>query len=251
MIVTGAIGVLVATPCTLAIAAALHVITLCVGHSVGLHRGIIHRSYRAHSVVLGVLAYLAVLTGLGGPVTWIRVHAVRDHWQNQADCPAYFGYRHSLARDFVWNLHYRFEPRDDRADARLPPGLYADRWLRFLELTWALHVLVLALVVTVTMSAAAAATIVGTRTALGLLGHWFVTYAAHRWGTQLHVMPGAAESGTNVWLLGVLSFGEGFHNNHHAFPRSARMGRAGHELDLGWLTIRGLRSLRLVHEVTT
>jgi fatty-acid desaturase len=47
-----------------------------------------------------------------------------------------------------------------------------------------------------------------------------------------------------------MSFGEGFHNNHHAFPSSARMGRAAHELDLGWLTIRALAAVRLVREVT-
>ncbi len=127
MITTGLIGVLVATPTTLAIAGALHVVTLCVGHSVGLHRGIIHRTYRARPAVLGVLAYLAVLTGLGGPLTWARLHAVRDHWQNQPACPAYFGYRHSLARDFLWYLPCRFEPTDRRAEQRLPPDLLSDR----------------------------------------------------------------------------------------------------------------------------
>ncbi len=246
MIVIGAIGVIVATPSSLAIAAVLHVLTLCFGHSVGLHRGIIHRSYQASPRVFGVLAYLAVLTGLGGPLTWIRLHGVRDHWQNQPDCPPYFGYRHSLARDFLWNLHYRFVATDARADRRLPDGLYADRWLQFLERTWALHILGLAGVITATLGLAAAATIVGTRTALALLGHWFVTYAAHRWGTQPRVTPGASESGTNVWLLGVLSFGEGFHNNHHAFPGSPRMGLTRCQLDLGWCAIRALRALRLV-----
>ncbi|HEX2686334.1 MAG TPA: acyl-CoA desaturase [Kofleriaceae bacterium] len=249
MILTGAVGAVVATPRALAVAVVLHVITLCIGHSVGLHRGIIHRSYRASRIVLGVLAYLAVLTGLGGPLTWIRMHAVRDYWQNQPACPAYLGYRHSLARDFVWNLHCKFQTFDDRADARLPAGLFNDPWLRFLELTWSLHVLLLALVIAVVASPAAAATIVGTRTAAALLGHWFITYAAHRWGTQPHVTPGAAESGTNVWVLGVLSFGEGFHNHHHAFPRSARMGRAPHELDLGWLTVRAMCALGLARDV--
>jgi fatty-acid desaturase len=249
MIVTGAIGILLATPGTLSIAAGLHVVTLCLGHSVGLHRGIIHRSYRARRGVAGVLAYLAVMTGLGGPLTWIRLHAVRDHWQNQTICPPYFGYRHSIARDFLWNLHYRFEPRDGRADCRLPAGLFTDRWLSFLENTWPLHVLALALAIAAALGPAAAATIVGTRTATALLGHWFVTYAAHRWGAQPHVIAGAAESGTNVWLLGVLSFGEGFHNNHHAFPRSARMGLGMHEFDLGWLTVRGLGALGLIADI--
>lgn len=251
MVGLGIAGVVVATPGSVALAIALHVATVGVGHSVGLHRGIIHQAFRARPVVRGVLAYLAALSGLGGPLTWVHVHAVRDHWQRAAACPPYFGYRHGLLRDLWWNLHHVFEPRDDRALTRLPPGVLGDRWLRFLEVTWPLHVLALTLAIAAWLGPAAAATAVGTRIALGLLGHWFVTYAAHRWGDQPHVTPGASESGTNVWLLGVLSFGEGFHNHHHAYPRSARMGRAWHELDLGWLVVRALRRLRLVDDVRT
>lgn len=246
MIATGAIGVLVATPATLTIAGALHVLTLCVGHSVGLHRGIIHRAYRARPAVVGALAYLGVLTGLGGPLSWARLHAVRDHWQNQPTCPAYFGYRHSLACDFLWYLHCRFEPADRRAEQRLPPDLLSDRWLGFLERTWPLHVLGLALAIAATLGPAAAATIIGTRTALGFVGHWFIGYAAHRWGTRRFVIAGAAESGTNVWLLGVLSFGEGFHNNHHRYPAAARMGLRWYEVDLGYAAIRLLAALGLL-----
>ncbi len=64
-------------------------------------------------------------------------------------------------------------------------------------------------------------------------------------------MAEAAESGTNVWLLGVLSFGEGFHNNHHRYPASARMGRRWWELDLGYGVICVLAALGLVHDVQT
>jgi stearoyl-CoA desaturase (delta-9 desaturase) len=249
MIGTGAVGAMVATPAAVAVAAVLHVITLCIGHSVGLHRGTIHRAYRAGPIVRGALAYLGVLTGLGGPLTWARVHAVRDYWQNQPDCPAYFRYRHSLARDFLWYLHCRFEPRDRRAEHRLPPDLLSDPWLGFLERTWPLHALALALALAASLGPGTAAMIVGTRTALGFLGHWFIGYAAHRWGSQRFVIAGAPESGTNVWLLGVLSFGEGFHNNHHRYPASARMGLRWYELDLGYGVIRLLAALGLVQDV--
>ena len=109
--------------------------------------------------------------------------------------------------------------------------------------------LALTLAVTATLGPAAAATIVGTRTALGVLGHWFIGYAAHRWGTQRFVIAGAPESGTNVWLLGVRSFGEGFHNNHHRYPASARMGLRWYELDLGYGVIRVLAALGLARDV--
>ena len=244
------VGVPVSTRATLIVSMVLAFLTLCVGHSVGLHRGIIHRTYEVHPVIRGTLAYLGVLSGLGGPLSWVRVHATRDYWQNRTDCPRYFAYDHSLGRDFVWNLHMRFEPADDRADGRLPPDVLRDPWLRFLERTWPLHVLGLALGILAVLGPGGVAVCVCARTAASLVGHWFVGYAAHVWGERRYVVPGAKESGTNVWLLGVLSFGEGFHNNHHAFPRSARMGVRRAELDLGWLVIRALEGIGLARGVT-
>ena len=251
MAIPGLAGIRFATRATLASSLALTFVTLCVGHSVGLHRGIIHRTYQAHPAVRGALVYLFVLSGLGGPLAWARLHAVRDLWQNRTDCPPYFAYRHSAARDFVWNLHLRFEPADDRADARLPPDVLRDPWLRFLERTWPLHVLALALAILAVLGPAGVAVCVCARTAASITGHWFVGYAAHAWGERRFEIPGATECGTNVWLLGVLSFGEGFHNNHHRYPASARMGRRWWELDLGYGVIRALAALRLVRDVQT
>lgn len=222
-------------------------LTLCLGHSVGLHRGLIHRSYEAGPFVRGGLAWLFVLSGLGGPLTWARLHAVRDFWQNRSDCPRLFAYDHSLARDFLWNLHLRFVPADARAEARLPRDVLGDRWLRFLERTWPLHVLALALALFALDGPGAVAVCVCARTAAGILGHWFVGYAAHSFGTRRFEAPGSREAGTNVWILGVVSFGEGFHNNHHAFPHSARMGLRPAELDLGWVSLCVLARLGLVH----
>jgi fatty-acid desaturase len=112
-----------------------------------------------------------------------------------------------------------------------------DRWLRFLDRSGRVHVLVQAVAFAVAGGPGAAAVCVCARTAAGMLGHWFVGYAAHTWGERRFVVVGASESGTNLPVLGVLSFGEGFHNNHHAFPRSPRMGLRAREFDLGWLSL--------------
>lgn len=183
------------------------------------------------------------LTGLGGPLTWARIHAVRDYWQNRLDCPPYFAYRHSPLRDFWWNLHLSFVPADPRADAKLHPDVLRDPWLRFLEATWPLHTAALAGILYVTLGSEAVAVCVCGRVAGGILGHWAVGYASHAWGRRSHAIPGAAETGTNNWALGVMSFGEGFHNTHHAFPDSPRMGRGRLELDLGWLSLKLMRRL--------
>jgi stearoyl-CoA desaturase (delta-9 desaturase) len=250
MLVPGVIvGIPSATPRLILISLTLAVLTLCLGHSVGLHRGVIHRAYESSLTVRGALAYLFVLSGLGGPLTWARLHAVRDYWQNREDCPPYFAYEHSLASDFVWNLHLSFVATDRRAEEKLPPDVLTDTWLRFLQRTWPLHVLASAVIAYVALGPAGVAVCICARTAGGILGHWFVGYAAHVWGERRFVVEGAKESGTNVWLLGVLSFGEGFHNNHHAFPRSAKMGMRPLEFDLGWEAIRMMEKLGVVRAV--
>ncbi|HXX92081.1 MAG TPA: fatty acid desaturase, partial [Planctomycetota bacterium] len=107
----------------------------------------------------------------------------------------------------------------------------------------------LALALALVWGPGAVAVVVCARTAGSILGHWFIGYASHAWGERRYAIEGASESGTNNWLWGVISFGEGFHNTHHAFPRSARMGLRAGELDLGWWAVLGLRTAGLVWQV--
>lgn len=226
----------------------LTIVTLCAGHSVGLHRGVIHRSYRSSRFLRGALAYLFVLTGIGGPVSWIRLHYVRDHYQNAAHCPRYFRYDHSLLRDYFWNLHLGFVPHDPSVYG-IPASDERDPWLRFLERTWPAHVVGLGLLLWFFCGPNVALVCVPGRVTVSVLGHWFVGFVAHKYGEVRYELDGSAEIGRNLLLLGALSFGEGFHNNHHANPGSARMGEAWYELDLGWYLLRGLERLGLVHDV--
>ncbi len=222
--------------------------TLCLGHSVGLHRGLIHRSYRTSLTVQRCLLALFVFTGLGGPLSWIRLHFVRDYWQRQPECPAYFAYRHGILRDFYWNLHGRFEPRSWERYA-IGDAILRDPFLRFLERTWwfwnlAFYAALFALAGFEMALVCGVARVSG-----GIVGHWFIGYWTHKHGTRRFVVPNASENGSNSLVLGWISFGEGFHNNHHALPDSARMGIEPWEFDLGWLTIRGMEKLAIVHDV--
>jgi fatty-acid desaturase len=247
----GSSGLLLLYPPSLgacAVALGLMLLTLCAGHSVGLHRGIIHRSYSCPRWLRSALAYAFVHTGIGGPIGWIRLHYVRDHYQNSAECPRYFRYDHSLARDYWWNLHLRFEPRD-AAVYDVPYRDEHDRWLRFLERTWPAHVGLLGVALWLAFGPSVALVCVPLRVSVSVLGHWFVGFAAHKRGGLRYVLEGSAEMGRNLPLLGVLSFGEGFHNNHHANPGSARMGEGPLELDLGYYLLLGLERLGLVRDL--
>jgi stearoyl-CoA desaturase (delta-9 desaturase) len=228
--------------------AALAFLTLCVGHSVGLHRGVIHRTYETSRLVRCATSLLFVLSGLGGPVSWLRVHFTRDHWQNRRAAPRYFRYDHGAPTDYHWNLHCRFVPAD-MARYGIPAQDAQDPFLALLERTWAIYPVVLALAVAWLFGPAVAGVTCALRVAMGILGHWFVGYVSHTIGYVRYGIAGASAEGRNVLFLGILSFGEGFHNNHHAHPGSARMGVRWYEIDAGWLVIRALEHLGLVWNV--
>jgi fatty-acid desaturase len=75
---------------------------------------------------------------------------------------------------------------------------------------------------------------------------WLVNSAAHASGYQTFR---TEDRSTNCWWVALLSFGEGWHNNHHAFPFSARHGLRWFEFDMTWLFIRGLAILRLARNI--
>ena len=74
----------------------------------------------------------------------------------------------------------------------------------------------------------------------------FVNSAVHIWGKQVY---DTSDSSRNNWWVALLVFGDGWHNNHHAFEYSARHGLEWWQLDLSWLVIRGLERLGLAYDV--
>jgi stearoyl-CoA desaturase (delta-9 desaturase) len=82
-------------------------------------------------------------------------------------------------------------------------------------------------------------------------GIWLVNYLVHKHGYQNFELDGCAEQGRNSLWLGALSMGEGWHNNHHAYPRSARLGFHSWELDPGYWWICFMRWSGLAWEVQT
>ena len=89
------------------------------------------------------------------------------------------------------------------------------------------------------------------RVSVCVTGHWLVGHFAHRRGSQSFVVDGAAGQGYNVLWAGLISMGESWHNNHHAFPGSARMGLFPGQIDLGWRLIRTFEAFGLATNVKT
>ncbi|MBA2257397.1 MAG: fatty acid desaturase, partial [Acidobacteria bacterium] len=84
------------------------------------------------------------------------------------------------------------------------------------------------------------------RTTVGLHATWLVNSATHKWGSRRFQ---TRDDSTNNWWVALLTFGEGWHNNHHAHPTSARHGLAWYELDPNWMGIRTLQALGLAWDI--
>lgn len=82
-----------------------------------------------------------------------------------------------------------------------------------------------------------------------LCGHWAVGHFAHRQGTQGWVVDGFAVQGVNLPRLGLVTFGENWHGNHHAFPHSAKLGVEAGQADPGYWFIKGLVAVGLAWDI--
>jgi stearoyl-CoA desaturase (delta-9 desaturase) len=80
------------------------------------------------------------------------------------------------------------------------------------------------------------------RIVLGLHSTWLVNSATHLWGNRRFDI---RDDSRNSWWVAILTFGEGWHNNHHAHPNSARHGLAWYEVDMTWMQIRFLQMIGL------
>jgi fatty-acid desaturase len=227
---------------------ALSYVTLLVGHSVGMHRMMIHRTFRCRKPVERLLIYVGVLVGLSGPFGVIRIHDTRDWAQRQPRCHDFFAHRRPLWLDLFWNLACRFE-FEQPPRLTIEPNLADDPWYRFFERTWRLHQLLLAVALYLVGGWSWVVWGVAVRIIASSAGHWTVTYFCHNPGAGRWRVRGACVQAANLPGLGFITHGECWHNNHHAFPESARIGLEPGQTDPGWWLIRTLQRLGLAFEV--
>ena len=221
------------------------VTTLCLGHSVGLHRLLIHRSFECPRWLEHVLVHLGTLVGMGGPFRMLYMHDIRDWSQRHEACHAYFIHRNPIWKDFLWQNHCGIQ-LEHPPEFKIEDRVAQDRFYRFMERTWMLQQLPWVILLYLLGGIAFVVWGISVRIVLSLLGHWLVGYFAHNTGPRDWHLEGHAVQGHNIPQIGLLTMGESWHNNHHAFPGSARLGLHGAQLDPGWWAICALKAIGLV-----
>ena len=221
------------------------------GVTLGYHRLLTHRSFQTPKAVQYFFALMGVLANQGGPIMWVAVHRKHHAFADLDGDP------HSPRHGFWWahmGWWMRFDPvfddpvlgRQNVKDlARDPFYRMLDRWqivppillagllyelgtlwggVGWSWLIWGMFV----------------------RTVFVLHATWFVNSAAHVWGYRNFK---TRDQSTNLWWVALLSFGEGWHNNHHAFQRSARHGLCWWEVDPTYYLIRLLSLVGLAWDI--
>ncbi len=224
--------------------------TLLLGHSVGFHRRLIHRSFNCPGWLEMVLVWFGTAVGMNGPLSMIRIHDTRDWAQRQSRCHDYFAHRGSMLADGWRQLHCgltlarppEFAPAREIADSR---------FYRFLEQTWMAHQLPIGAALYLGGGWPWVVWGVCARVAASVTGHWFVGHLAHRRGPQTWLVEGAGVQAHDVPWAAIPTMGEAWHNNHHAYPGSARMGLHAGQIDLGFGFIQILERLGLAWDVRT
>lgn len=227
---------------------ALTYATLLIGHSVGMHRMMIHRSFRARPGVARTLIWIGTLVGVSGPSGIIRIHDTRDWAQREPVCHDFFAHRAGFWQDLAWNLFCQFEfARPPRIAIEL--AISADPFTRFLDATWRWQQLPLGLALYWAGGWPFVLWGICARVFVSTAGHWSITYFCHNPGPGRWFVKGAGIQASNLPGLGLVTYGECWHNNHHAFPESARIGLERGQVDPGWWVIVGLERLGLVEAV--
>jgi fatty-acid desaturase len=223
-------------------------LSLLVGHSVGMHRMMIHRTFACSKPLERLLIYIGVLVGVAGPFGIIKIHDTRDWAQRQASCHDFFAHTQSLPQDLLWQLAYRFE-FDAPPKLTIEAHLHADPWYRFMESTWRLHQLFPAVIFYLVGGWSWVIWGVCVRVIVSAAGHWTITYFCHNPGPRRWLVKDACVQASNLPGLGVLTYGECWHNNHHAFPESARIGLEPGQSDPGWMLISMMQRWGLARHV--
>lgn len=221
--------------------------TLLLGHSVGFHRRLIHRSFECPRWLERTLVWIGTLVGMSGPFWMVRTHDLRDWAQRQDQCHDYLAHRKPMFIDAWWQLHCQLvldhPPKFHLGDVGRDP------FYRFLERSWMLQQLPIALVLLSIGGWSWLIWGVCVRVAVSVTGHWYIGHLAHRTGPQTWLVCGAGVQAHDVPWAAIPTMGEAWHNNHHAFPGSARIGLYPGQHDWGFAFIRLLQRLGLACNV--
>jgi fatty-acid desaturase len=221
----------------LAAAIGLYYIATGLGISMGYHRLHTHRSYRVPLLLEYFFAVCGALTLEGGPIFWVATHRLHHQNSDQAGDP------HSPRDGAFWShmgwiIFGETNHNNTKMMSRYAPDLAKHRFYIWLNNWHWVPIVALTVLLYIVGGVPMVLWANCLRIVAGLHATWLVNSATHMWGGRRFA---TRDDSRNNWWVALISFGEGWHNNHHAHPTSARHGLAWYEFDPSWLLIKVLK----------
>jgi len=210
-----------------------------LGIGIGFHRLLTHKGFQTPKFVEYFLTFCGVFALEGGQINWVVTHRIHHALTEKPGDP------HS-PRDGRWWAHMGWilrgtaQQHEEKVMRRYAPDLMKDKFHVFLNRFYYVPLIISAFVLLAFGGLPAVLWGVFFRVTFGLHATWLVNSATHLWGKRRFE---TADDSTNNWWVALLTFGEGWHNNHHAFPAAARHGLKWYELDINWWGIKALQLL--------
>jgi stearoyl-CoA desaturase (delta-9 desaturase) len=229
----------------LAVTVALWWVAGSLGVGMCFHRLLTHRGYKTPKAVEYFLTICGTLAFEGGPINWVVTHRIHHA---HTDAP---GDPHT-PRDGGWWAHMGWilrgtaQVHEPAVLLRYAPDLMKDRFHRFLNEYYYIPLVICGVVLFALGGWSVFMWGIFFRIVFNLHSTWLVNSATHMWGKRRFI---TNDDSTNSWWVALLTFGEGWHNNHHAHPTAARHGLAWYEIDLNWWGIRTLQLLGLAKDI--
>ncbi|MDQ3134836.1 MAG: fatty acid desaturase [Acidobacteriota bacterium] len=217
-----------------------------LGVGMGYHRLLTHRGYKTPKLVEYFLTFCGTLSLEGGPIQWVTTHRIHHA---HTEVP---GVDPHTPRDGAWWAHMGWilqgpaQQHDEATIRRYAPDLAKDPVHGWLSRWYFIPLTALGLALFYFGGWPMLLWGIFLRTTVNLHATWLVNSATHMWGTRRFE---TTDDSTNNALIALMTFGEGWHNNHHAHPRAARHGVAWYEIDLNWYGIRTLQLLGLATDI--
>jgi stearoyl-CoA desaturase (delta-9 desaturase) len=209
------------------------------------HRLLTHRGFRVSKPLEYLGTVFGMLASEGGAISWVAMHRIHHAKSDQP------GQDIHTPKDGFWWSHIGWIVCDigrsrREMERRYAPELVADPVHRLLNRFHLVPNILVGLALFAWGGWPYVVWGVFVRLVITLHGTWLVNSATHVWGYRTW---NTNEDSRNLWWVGLLAWGEGWHNTHHAFQRSARHGLEWWEFDATWLVIRALATVGLVRDV--
>jgi stearoyl-CoA desaturase (delta-9 desaturase) len=225
----------------------LHWLFGSIGVCLGYHRLLSHRSFQVPKGLEYAIAMLGALAIQGGPIFWVAGHRLHHAHTEDEDQDPY-----SARRGFWWShMLWIFYPRPEFFDYahyyQFAPDLARDPIYRWLDRYYLL--LQIPLGILLYTLGGWSFVVYGVFLRAVLLWHttWLINSVTHLWGGYRTFA--TDDTTRNLWWAAILTYGEGWHNNHHAYPQVAKCGWRWWEIDTTWWIIWALKTVGLAKKV--